>query len=210
MTLRLRDIVRGSAVEDAVIEHDIQRDGESDLDVAIRLSDVVFQDCQFVNIRAPGAVFVNSQFTSCSFRSCDLSNAAWPESSIRDSVFASSKLTGSDFSVASWSAFSAASPNRFEECDLSYANFVSAITGKVVFARSRMTDTAFGMADLTGAAFDDCELANADFLHAILERCDFTTAHNFSIDPRSVRLRGARFSKHGLAGLVQSLGISIE
>ena len=202
MPVRLTDLSPGSTVDDEVIEHDAHEQ--------IRFQDLAFDGCTFLNLDLASIVITRSKFVDCSFRNCNLSNVEWPECSIRNTTFESSKLTGSIFSVAEWSSFSAASPNRFVECDLSYVNFASAELGSVLFTRCRLREATFGGTDLVGATFDDCDLAGTDFLRANIERCDFTTAYNFSIDPRLVRVRGARFSQHRLAGLVQSFGIEIE
>ena len=73
-----------------------------------------------------------------------------------------------------------------------------------------MLDTDFTDADLSGALFFHCELTDARFLHSKLERADFRTAAGFQIDPEQNRMKGARFSREGLTGLLSKYELNIE
>jgi fluoroquinolone resistance protein len=43
-----------------------------------------------------------------------------------------------------------------------------------------------------------------------IEKADFRTAYNYHLDPESNRLKGAKFSFHGLPGLLGKYGLEIE
>ena len=65
-------------------------------------------------------------------------------------------------------------------------------------------------ADLSGAVFADCDLNGAIFDRTVLEKADFSTARNYSIDPETNRIRRARFSISGLPGLLGRYDIDIS
>lgn len=73
-----------------------------------------------------------------------------------------------------------------------------------------MQETDFAEADLTNVVFDNCNLAQAIFDHTILEKADFRTAYNYSIDPETNRIKKARFSIWGVSGLLDKYHIEIE
>jgi uncharacterized protein YjbI with pentapeptide repeats len=58
--------------------------------------------------------------------------------------------------------------------------------------------------------FDNCNLTGAAFDNTTLEKADFRTAHNYSVDPERNRVKKARFSIQGLAGLLNRYDIEIE
>jgi uncharacterized protein YjbI with pentapeptide repeats len=68
----------------------------------------------------------------------------------------------------------------------------------------------FSECDLTSALLDNCDLLNATFDRTIIEKADFRTAYNYSIDPDNNRIKKARFSKSGIAGLLQKYDIQIS
>ena len=63
---------------------------------------------------------------------------------------------------------------------------------------------------MRGAIFDKCDMAKAKFEKTNLEKADFRTAINFTIDPEKNRLKKARFSSAGLPGLLYKYDIEID
>lgn len=171
---------------------------------------VDFEDCEFRNFDNAKWSPVGCTFLGCTFRACNFSLGSWVDCTIRDCSFVSSKLTGTDFTRANWTAFSGASPLRFQDCELSYANFTRVRLGSAVFSRCRLPETEFGGADLAGAQFIDCNLDGTNFQRANLPKADFRTSYNFVIDPVISNVRGAMFSSATLRGLLDSFGIEIE
>jgi len=47
-------------------------------------------------------------------------------------------------------------------------------------------------------------------VNTILENADLRSAYNFSINPTTNRIKGARFSSSGLAGLLDIFLLNIE
>ena len=57
---------------------------------------------------------------------------------------------------------------------------------------------------------DQCDLQDASFEHTNLERANFATAINYSIDPDNNRVSGARFSMPAVLGLLGKYNIEIQ
>ena len=68
----------------------------------------------------------------------------------------------------------------------------------------------FAEANLNGARFEECDLLNAIFDNTLLEKADFSTAINYSIDPDNNYLRGAIFSLPSVTGLLDKYNIQIQ
>jgi fluoroquinolone resistance protein len=73
-----------------------------------------------------------------------------------------------------------------------------------------LEETDFAEADLTGSVFDHCNLSHATFDRTVLEKTDFRTSYNFSIDPEKNRIKKAKFSTMGLSGLLEKYDIEID
>ena len=68
----------------------------------------------------------------------------------------------------------------------------------------------FTGADLTGSAFDHCNLLKATFENTNLEKADFTTAEHYTIDPALNKIKKAKFGMMGLPGLLTRYDIVIR
>ena len=78
------------------------------------------------------------------------------------------------------------------------------------FHKCILHEVDFTETDLTAAIFDECDLSGAIFTDSILEKADFRTAFNYTIDPESNKMKKAKFSSHGIAGLLTKYGIKID
>jgi len=74
---------------------------------------------------------------------------------------------------------------------------------------SRLIEVDFTEASLEGVSFEGCNLTGSVFQMSNLEKSDFSGAQGFIIDPSNNRMKGAKFSQDGLAGLLTSFGIHI-
>ena len=73
-----------------------------------------------------------------------------------------------------------------------------------------MSQVDFTNSEASEAIFDQCDLSAAIFSNTILQKADFSSALNFSIDPEANVLKNATFSKDNLAGLLTKYRISIH
>jgi uncharacterized protein YjbI with pentapeptide repeats len=68
----------------------------------------------------------------------------------------------------------------------------------------------FTECDLSGSIFDNCDLTRARFERTVLEKVDFRTSYNYSIDPELNRIKNAKFSIVGIIGLLDKYDIEVE
>jgi uncharacterized protein YjbI with pentapeptide repeats len=80
----------------------------------------------------------------------------------------------------------------------------------VIFRSCQLQETDFGACDMSNGVFDNCDLLRAIFDSTILEKADFRTAYNYSINPESNRIKKARFSISGISGLLEKYDIEIS
>jgi uncharacterized protein YjbI with pentapeptide repeats len=73
-----------------------------------------------------------------------------------------------------------------------------------------MEEVDFTEADIKGSVFDNCKLNMAVFDGTNLEKADLSTAADFSIDPERNKVKQAKFSLYGLAGLLHKYHIEVE
>jgi fluoroquinolone resistance protein len=68
----------------------------------------------------------------------------------------------------------------------------------------------FSDCDLTSVIFDNCDLSGTVFKNTLLEKADFRSSFGYSIDPQINRIKKAKFSSSGLAGLLEKYDIDID
>jgi fluoroquinolone resistance protein len=95
-------------------------------------------------------------------------------------------------------------------CALGHSTFYRARLKKTVFRKSQLLEADFADCDLTESVFDDCDLSGAKFENTVLEKADLRTAFGYSIDPERNRIKKARFSLAGAAGLLDKYDIRID
>lgn len=165
-----------------------------------------YENCNFVNCDFSSADLARIVFSDCEFTGCNLSMAKLGSTSFRDVSFKDCKLLGLRFDHCSDFLFSVS----FENCILNLASFYRLKIKGTVFKDCTMRETDLTGADLTGAKFDNCDLLKAAFDGSILEKADLRTAYNYSFDPELNRIKKAKFSREGLAGLLAKYDIEIE
>jgi fluoroquinolone resistance protein len=102
------------------------------------------------------------------------------------------------------------SPLPFTGSHLDYATFYGTKLKKTKFTDCSLKETDFEAADLSASIFQDCDLSGTTFNRTTLEKTDFRTARHFSIDPSQNKMKGAKFSPLGLAGLLDKFQLDIE
>lgn len=164
----------------------------------LRLYGIKFELCTFVNCDFSKSDMAESTFIDCKFVNCNLSLANVNHTAFNNASFNKCKLLGIDFSKCRdfLLAFS------FYECILSSCVFSNLKIGGTIFEKCIMHDTQFVNTELIGCSFDECDLKNTFFDHSNLEKADFRNALNFAIDPEINKMKGAKFSRIGLEGLL--------
>jgi len=81
---------------------------------------------------------------------------------------------------------------------------------KTSFLRCVLHHVDFTETDLAAASFDQCDLTDASFDRSVLEKTDFRTAFGYRIDPQMNKVKKAKFSSSGLAGLLDKFELDIS
>jgi fluoroquinolone resistance protein len=165
-----------------------------------------YENCMFTNSSFLNADLADILFVECEFENCDLSMAKLTNTTLRDIKFKNCKLLGLRFDDCNEFGLSF----FFENCNCSHASFFRTKLKKTIFSNLKLHDVDFTECDLTGSVFVNCDLAGALFDKTLLEKADFRTAFNFLIDPERNRIKKAKFSLAGIAGLLHKYDIDIE
>jgi len=165
-----------------------------------------YENCIFNSCSFADNYLSNFKFIDCIFDSCNLSLAKLYKTTFRDVEFIDCKMLGLRFDTCNEFGLSF----LFVGCQLNHSSFYRAKIKKTIFKNSQLQETDFTEADLTGSVFDNCNLAHAIFDHSILEKADFRTAYNYSIEPELNKIKKAKFALSGVAGLLDKFDIYIE
>ena len=181
--------------------------------------DRTFKSQDFTKIRLPKGDFENCIFDSCDFSNALLddqiflecqfshfSNANITNSTFNDVLFTHCKMMGLKFETLN----EFLREFRFDHCTLNLSSFYRMTLKNQKFEHCKLIGTDFSEAVLTDAVFDHCDLQNALFDNTVLEKSDFRTANNFSVDPIKNRIKHAKFSQENALTLLDTFNIVIE
>lgn len=171
-----------------------------------KLSTEVYENCQFVNCNFYKTNLVDITFRECRFVDCDFSLSSMKNTTLSDIHFVGCKLVGVQFDDCNPFLFSI----DFESCVLKLAVFFKVKLRKTRFKNSNLQETDFTEADLTEAIFDNCDLMRTVFHFSNLEKADFRTSYQYSINPENNKIKKAKFSREGLVGLLDKYQIIID
>jgi uncharacterized protein YjbI with pentapeptide repeats len=173
---------------------------------AISGNKTTFENCRFLSSDLSYANLSGSVFIDCYFEGCNLTLVQLSDTGLQNVQFKDCKLSGADFSKSRDFLFEA----NFTNCILDNAIFYKKKNKGAKFTDCSLVETDFTEADLTDVQFNNCNLSRAFFGRTTLKNADLRTSYNFIIDPDSNVLKKARFSVHGLAGLLAKYDIRIE
>lgn len=173
---------------------------------SVPLNEIECVECRFTNCNFSNADLSHSDFMDCTFHNCNFSLVKVNDTGLKSIRFIHGKITGVDFNACKdfLLAF------HFEGCIMDYCSFYGKKIKKTTFKDCSIKDCDFSEADLSGSVFNNCDLLNSVFNRSNIEKVDFRTANNYIIDPELNKLRKAKFSIHGLAGLLTKYDIKIE
>jgi uncharacterized protein YjbI with pentapeptide repeats len=164
-----------------------------------------YEACTFINCSFSNANVSKCSFIDCHFQHCDCSNTNLHQTIIRDVSFQDCKMLGLHFNACNDFLFSA----TFKNCTLNFSSFYKLKLKGILFKDCTLHEVDFAECDLTGAFFDNCDLKGTVFDRTILEKADFSTAYNYTINPENNRIKKAKFSTDGLAGLLGKYDIKV-
>ncbi len=165
-----------------------------------------YELCRFIGCDFTKSDLSGSVFYDCEFIDCQLTGVKLMKTAFRDVRFRNCKAEGLHFEHCNDFLFAVS----FDTCVLNRSSFYKQKIRNTAFKKSSLQEVDFTGADLTGSDFEACDLRRAVFAHTILEKADFRTAYNYSLDPELNRLSHAKFSLSGIAGLLVKYGVDIE
>lgn len=165
-----------------------------------------YEGCQFNNIDLSNFDLSNFRFTDCEFFGCNLSLASLNNTSFGEVKFKDCKMLGLRFDNCNEFGLSFS----FDSCQLNHSSFYKTKIKKTIFNNTQLHEADFTETDLTGVVFSNCDFARAMFGDTILEKADFRSSYNYSINPEANRIRKAKFSLNGVVGLLNKYDIQIE
>jgi uncharacterized protein YjbI with pentapeptide repeats len=80
----------------------------------------------------------------------------------------------------------------------------------ISFCESKLKECYFTNTILHGADFNEVDLSGSVFHNCDLSLADFTSAVRYEIDPRTNKLKNAKFSLPEALGLLRGLDVTIE
>jgi uncharacterized protein YjbI with pentapeptide repeats len=98
----------------------------------------------------------------------------------------------------------------FENCTLNHSSFYRTKIRKTIFKASQLQETDFTECELANSIFSQCDLTGAIFDDTLLEKVDFRTSYNYSIDPERNKIKKAKFSISEVHGLLNKYDIDID
>ncbi|HVS94543.1 MAG TPA: pentapeptide repeat-containing protein [Mucilaginibacter sp.] len=164
-----------------------------------------FEYCKFISCDLSGADFSNILFIDCVFEDCNLSLANLSNAGLQNIRFKNCKFSGVNFGRS----LDFLMEMHFDGCNLDNAIFYKKKNKKAIFKDCSMIETDLTEADLSDCKFDNCNMHRATFDQTILKSADLSSSYNFIIDPDNNMIKGAKFSVHGLPGLLVKYGIEV-
>jgi len=165
-----------------------------------------YENCTFIDCNFSGSDLSGSKFSECEFTGCNLALIPLAGTALQTVTFRNSKLLGVRFDHCAEFRFAV----EFDKCILNLSSFARRKLKGTRFIDCSLQDVDFSEADLTGATFENCDLQRALFEGTNLEKADFRTAYNYAFDPEINRMKRAKFSRLGLAGLLAKYDLKIE
>ena len=165
-----------------------------------------YENCKFTNCNFEETNLNDIKFMDCNFQDCNWSLVQIIGTVLREVKFKDCKMLGLQFETCNDFGLSFS----FENCQLNHSTFFQMNIKKTIFRNCQLREIDFSESNLSNVIFDNCDLAQAIFINTVLDKADFRTAYNYSIDPESNRLKKAKFSILGISGLLDKYDLIIE
>jgi uncharacterized protein YjbI with pentapeptide repeats len=164
-----------------------------------------YDNCTFINCNFTGIDLSNNQFIECHFIDCNFSLSKIKNTALKNVHFEKCKMIGLNFGECDPFLLEL----KFTECQLNLASFYKLKLKNTNFKNCQLNETDFVETDLTNALFDNCDLKLAVFDNTLLGKADFSSSYHYSIDIEKNTIKKAKFSKDGLAGLLEKYQLII-
>lgn len=165
-----------------------------------------FECCTFSNCDFSQCTFLAVTFIDCTFNDCIFSGAKINYVALRTVTFNRCEIKDVNFAMCDKLIFEV----RFNHCILDFSKFYSLKIKGTPFINCSLVAVDFMATDLTETLFENCDLYRAEFTKAIANKANFKTSYNYTIDPKTTKLKKAIFSLQGLKGLLYKHEIIVK
>lgn len=165
-----------------------------------------FENCNFHFCDFTDCTFQSVAFIDCNFFDCNFKNTKINYVSLRGVWFTKCDFTSVNFAMTDQIIFEF----HFKDCLLDYSQFYGLKLKKMQFINCSMIAVDFMGSDLTEVLFDNCNLRRSIFIDTILNKADFYTSYDFSIDLEKNKAKKTIFSKDNLKGLLEKYDLFIK
>ena len=165
-----------------------------------------YDNCTFIDCNFSDSYLTGINFLECEFIDCNFSSAKVKGVTFNNIVFKNCKLLGLPF----YDCNSFLLSMQFIGCQLSLASFNNLNLKDSSFRDCKLEKVDFTNVNLSTVSFSSCDLNQAIFNNTNLEKTDFRSSYNYSFSPENNKIKGAKFSKEEVLGLLKSYNIIIE
>lgn len=169
------------------------------------LEGCVFTSCSFNSCNFSESILRNAKFCGCTFVNCNFSLSKLEGCRFQDVHFIECKIVGLEFFKCEKTFFSVS----FKKCLLHYCNFSDLNMKNTSFKESNLKESHFTNTSLSGADFTDVDLSGTIFHNCDLSKADFSSAMRYDIDPRTNKIKKAKFSLPEAIGLLRGFEITL-
>ena len=187
---------------DYIIDREYKDEFFLDADLKYKeLENCTFHYCDFTDCTFQTVTFVDCNFFDCNFKATKINYV-----SLRGVWFNRCDFTSVNFAMTDQVIFEF----HFKDCLLDYAQFYALKLKKMQFINCSMIAVDFMGSDLTEVLFDNCNLRRTVFIDTILNKADFYTSYDYTIDLEKNKAKKAIFSTDGLKGLLEKYDIIVK
>jgi len=166
-----------------------------------------YENCTFSNCNFANSKLNNIHFLDCNFHKCILRKTMLSQTGFQNVDFIDCELTELKFYHCNNFAFEI----HLNNCNASNSSFYQMNQlEETRFTNCNLKFVDFSNANLRKAKFDNCNFENAIFDKTDLTNADFANSYNFIISPTLNTIKGAKFSKENISGLLNEFQIKIE
>ena len=165
-----------------------------------------YDNCTFTNCNFENTHASNIQFVECVFIDCNFSNAIVKDTAFKDVNFINCKMIGVKFNECDPFLLQFC----FKECQLNFSSFYQLKIPKTLFENCNLEEGDFTEANISSSFFDNCDLKGAIFETTNLEKVNFKTALNFTFELEKNRVKGTKFNRSTIDGLLSHYKIVID
>lgn len=164
-----------------------------------------FTSCSFYSCDFSESILRNAKFCGCTLTNCNLSLPKLEGCRFQETQFIECKIVGAEFFKCEKTFFSP----LFKKCLLQYCNFSDLSMKQISFVKSKLQENYFTNTALNGADFTEVDLTETIFHNCDLSEADLSTATRYNIDPKTNKIKNAKFSLPEAVGLLRGFDIII-